>query len=36
VVCLLEEDKDWVEELRSLSEGLFIGEGDAEGMVLSP
>ena len=34
VVCLPDEDKEWVEGARSLSDGRFIGEGEEEGMIL--
>ncbi len=36
MACLPEEDKDWVDEVRSFSEGRFIGDGDAEGIVPDP
>ena len=29
-VCLLEEEREWVEEVRSVREGRFIGEGESE------
>jgi hypothetical protein len=30
---LFEEDKEWFEEVRSVIEGLFAGEGERDGMV---
>jgi hypothetical protein len=36
VVCLAEELRECVEEVRSVSDGRLIGEGDAEGIVPSP
>lgn len=34
VCCLPDEDKECVEDARSVSDGRFMGEGEEEGMVL--
>lgn len=34
MTCFPDEDKECVEEARSVSDGRFMGEGDEEGIVL--
>jgi hypothetical protein len=33
VVCLLEEDREWLDEFRSTMEGRFAGDGERDGIL---